>query len=129
VIPTAAPTINPISTALKNLALAASNDITVLQQLRAANLLLTALVTSLMAANKKLADALAKNKGIALLTVAPTTGRRCLTDKHFPGNYCWTHSHWVNQNHMSATCEKKSAGHKDNAASANIMGSSNVDKR
>jgi hypothetical protein len=72
VIPTVAPTINHISAALKNLALAALNNTTVLQQLTAANLLLAALVTSLMAANKKLAEALARNKGVALLAVAPT---------------------------------------------------------
>jgi hypothetical protein len=59
VIPTAAPTIDCIGKALENLVLAALNDTTVLQQLTAANLALTALVTLLMAANKKLVDALA----------------------------------------------------------------------
>jgi hypothetical protein len=59
VIPMAAPTINRIGAALKNLALAASNDTIVLQQLTTATLSLVALVTLLMAANKKLADALA----------------------------------------------------------------------
>jgi hypothetical protein len=57
VIPTATPTIDRIGKALENLALAASNDTTVLQQLTATNLTLTALVTSLMAVNKNLADA------------------------------------------------------------------------
>ncbi len=61
VIPVSAPTINPISAALKNLALAVSNDTTVLQQLTATNLSLMALVTLLMMANKKLADTLARN--------------------------------------------------------------------
>ncbi len=61
VIPTAAPTIDRIGVALENLALAALNDTTILQQLMAANLALTASVTLLMAANKKLADALARN--------------------------------------------------------------------
>ena len=87
-IPTATPTINHISAALKNLALLALNDTTELQQLTAANLLLTALVTLLTAANKKLADALAQNKGGVLPVVAPTMGRGCLTNKPFPGNYC-----------------------------------------
>jgi hypothetical protein len=59
VIPTAAPTIDCIGKALKILVLADSNDTTVLQQLTAANLALTATVTLLTAANKKLADALA----------------------------------------------------------------------
>jgi hypothetical protein len=71
VIPTAAPTIDRIGEALENLALAALNDTTVLEQLTAANLALTALVTSLTVANNKLADALACNKrGIAPATLA-----------------------------------------------------------
>ncbi len=88
VIPMAAPTINCIGAALENLALA-SNDTTVLHQLTAANLSLTALVTLLTAANKKLADALAQNKGLALPMAAPTMGRAS-TNKPFRGNYCWT---------------------------------------
>jgi hypothetical protein len=128
VIPTAAPTINRIGAALKNLALEALNDTTVLQQLTSANLALTASVTLLTAANKKLADALARNKGSAVPALAPTMGRRRMTNKPFPGNYCWTHGHRVNQNHSSATCGNKAAGHKDNATSTNMMGSSVTDK-
>jgi hypothetical protein len=128
VIPTGAPTIDRIGVALKTLALAALNDTTVLQQLMAANLALTASVTLLMAANKKLADALAQNKGGVLPAAAPTTGRGCLTNKPFPGNYSWTHGHWVNQNHTSATCKNKAVGHKANAMSANMMGGSDTDK-
>jgi hypothetical protein len=77
VIPTAAPTIDRISKALENLTLAALNDTTILQQLMAANLALTASVTLPMAANKKLADALAQNKGGAMPEVAPATGKGC----------------------------------------------------
>jgi hypothetical protein len=128
VIPTAAPTIDRINTALKNLALVASNDTTILQQLTAANLALTASVTLLMAANKKLADTLAQNKGGAAPMVALAMGKGFLTNKPFPGNYFWTHSHWVNQNHTSVTCGNKAAGHKDNAMSANTMGGNEVDK-
>jgi hypothetical protein len=109
VIPTAAPTINRISAALKNLALAASYDTTVLQKLMATNLSLTASVTLLTTVNKKLVDALAQNKGGTLPVAAPTTGRGCLTNKPFPENYCWTHGHLVNQNHTSATCGNKAA--------------------
>jgi hypothetical protein len=47
-----APTIHLIGVALKKLALAASNDTTVLQQLGAANLSLTPLVTVLKTINK-----------------------------------------------------------------------------
>jgi hypothetical protein len=128
VIPTAAPIIDCIGAALKNLALAASNDTTILQQLTAANLALMASVTLLTAANKKLADVLAWNKGGVAPAATPATGKGCLTNKPFPGNYCWTHGHWVSQNHTSATCKNKAAGHKDKATSANRMGDSEVDK-
>ncbi len=55
----AQPTINQLKLALDNLALAATNNLAMLQQLTAANLTLTATVTTLTAANKKLADAAA----------------------------------------------------------------------
>jgi hypothetical protein len=128
VIPTAAPTMDCIGKALENLVLATSNDTTVLQQLTAANLALTASVTLLMAANKKLADALAQNKGgvMPAAASAPALGKG--HNKPFPGNYCWTHVHKVSQNHTSATCGHKAAGHKDNAMSANMMGGSKADK-
>jgi hypothetical protein len=71
VIPTAAPNTDRIGKALENLALAASNDSTLLQQLTAANLALTALVTLLMVANKKLTDALACSKSGAMPAAAP----------------------------------------------------------
>ncbi len=127
-IPTAAPTIDSIGEALENLALAASNNTIVLQQLTAANLALIASVTLLTAANRNLTDALAQNKGGAMLAATQATGKGCLTNKPFPGNYWWTHSHKVNQNHMSATCGHKTAGHKDNVMSANMMGGSEADK-
>jgi hypothetical protein len=104
------------------------NDTTILQQLTAANLALTASVTSLIATNKKLVDALAWNKGGVAPSAAPATGKGCLTNKLFPGNYCWTHRHWVNQNHMSATCRNKAAGHKDKVMSTTTIGSSEADK-
>jgi hypothetical protein len=88
VIPTAAPTINRIGTALENLVLVVLNDTTVFQQLTAANLALTASVTSLTAANKKLADALAQNKGGAARHGAgggTGYGERLLDEQAFPG--------------------------------------------
>ncbi len=60
VIPTAAPTMDRVSKALVNLGFAALHDTTVHQQLTAANLALTALVTLLMADNKKLTDKFAQ---------------------------------------------------------------------
>jgi hypothetical protein len=133
-IPTAAPTIDGIGKeALENLALAASNDTTVLQQLTVANLALTALVTLLTAANKKLADALARNKGgtalatLATLALTPTPPIPCLVTRAFPGNYCWTHGHRVNCTHTSATCTHRALGHKEEATTTNMMGGSEAD--
>ncbi len=135
VIPTAAPTMDRISKALQNLALAALNDTTVLQQLTAANLALTALVTLLTTANKKLADVLVHNKGGAMLpaaaatlVVAPAPVMGCSSNRPFPGNYCWNHGHRVNQTHTSASCTCKAEGHKNNATTANMMGGSKWDK-
>jgi hypothetical protein len=117
VIPTAVPTMDRIGKALENLALAALNDTTILQQLTAANLVLTALVTSLTVANTKLADLLAYNKGgVAPATpvtpaAAPAPPKARSATRAFPGNYCWTHGHRVNQTHTSATCTCKVLGH------------------
>jgi hypothetical protein len=127
---TPAPTssIDRIGMALNNLALAALNDTTVLQQLTATNLALMASVTSLTTANKKLAEVLAK-KGVAMPAKVMGTGGARSTNKPFPCNYCWTHGHWVSQHHTSTTCRNKAVGHKDKAMSANIMGGSDTNKR
>jgi hypothetical protein len=74
VIPAAAPAFGCLKTALDNLALAATKDTAVLQQLIAANLALTATITLLTATNKKLVDAATHRGG----TPAATPGR------------CWT---------------------------------------
>ena len=60
--------IGQLETALDNLALAATNDTAVLQQLTLANLALTATIGTLTATNKKLVDAAARAKG------TPTVG-------------------------------------------------------
>ena len=60
VLPAPPVSIDRLGTALDNLALAAANDTTVLQQLTAANLALTTSNATLTAANKKLSEALAK---------------------------------------------------------------------
>jgi hypothetical protein len=94
VLPTPAATIDRLGTVLNNLALAAANDTTVLQQLTASNLAVTTLVTMLTAANKKLAEALAKAKLTSPPAVTPGTPRPAWsTNTPFPGNYCWTHGH------------------------------------
>jgi hypothetical protein len=142
VIPAAAPAIRRLKTALDNLALAATNNTTVLQQLIAANLALTATITLLTANNKKLVDAATCRGG----TPAATPGRGGTqaatqaatpaanpagihaTKKPCPGNYCCTHGHHVSKHHTSATCANKDPGHRDNATASNIFGGSNKDK-
>ena len=125
VLPTPAVTIDRLGTALDNLALAAANDTTVLQQLTAANLALSTSNASLTAANKKFSEALAKVPG-AHASGTPRLPRPVNKPKH--GNYCWTHGHRVSENHTSATCGSKAAGHKDAATASNTMGGSDADK-
>jgi hypothetical protein len=135
VIPTAAPTMDRIGKALKNLALAALKDTTVLQELTAANLVPTALVTSLTVATKKLGDVLAHTKGgsapatLATPAAAQAPPKACLVTRPFTGNYCLTHGHKVNQTYTSATCTCRAPGHKEDVTSANTMGGSEADKR
>ena len=125
VITPLAATIDQIGKALDNLALAAPNDTTILQQLTASNLALTTANAALTAANKKLLEALAK-KTPATMPSTPATPQP--SNKPFPGNYCWTHGHRVTQFHTSATCGNKAAGHKDMATVVNTMGGSNANK-
>jgi hypothetical protein len=116
--------IDRLGTALNNLALAAANNTTVLQQLTSANLALTTTNAALTAANKKLLEALAK-----LQATRPTTpGPPSTSNKPFPGNYCWTHGHRVSQMHTSATCGGKAAGHQDLVMTSNTMGGSEKNK-
>ncbi len=94
VTPAPAATIDRLGTALDNLALAAANDTTVLQQLTASNLGLCSLVTTLTATNKKLVEALAKAKSTSPLAATPGAPKPVWsTYTPFPGNYCWTHGH------------------------------------
>jgi hypothetical protein len=126
VLPETAPSIDRLESSLDNLALAATNNTAVLQQLTAANLALTATFTALMAINKKLVETAARGKPLG-----PPTGPSnpaCAPNLPFPGNYCWTHGNRVSQHHMSATCSCKVLGHKDDVTAANTMGGSEKDK-
>ena len=129
VLPTDPPaTINRLEVALDNLALAATNDAAMLQQLTTANLALTNTVTALTATNKKLVDAAATR---VPATPPATGGRRpgsTTTNKPFKGNYCWTHGHKVSKAHTSATCLFPAAGHRKDATLANTYGGLEKDK-
>jgi hypothetical protein len=128
VLPAAAPAIGQLESALNNLALAAMKDTAILQQLTAANLALTALVTLLTMTNKKLVDG-ATRKGKPAVTPAVTlAGGGRATRNPFPGNYCWTHRHHISKDHMSASCTHKTTGHRDNATAAKTFGGSDKDK-
>jgi hypothetical protein len=111
------------------LALAAVNNTIVLQQFMVSNLLLSSLVITLTAANKNLADAIAKVKSTSPLAATPGAPKPVRsTNMPFPGNYYWTHGHQCSQHPTGATCGNKAAGHKDNATAANTMGGSKANK-
>ncbi len=129
VLPAAAPAIKRLETALDNLALAATNNAAVLQQLTAANLALTATIGTLTATNKKLVDAAARAKRSPAVTPAVTTaGLGRSTKNPQPGNYCWTHGHCCSKGHTSASCTNKAPGHRDDATAANTFGGSDKHK-
>jgi hypothetical protein len=112
VLPTDPPaTFDCLEVALDNLALTATNDAAVLQQLMAANLALTNTVAALTTTNKNLVDAAATQ----VPATPPATGSSwpgsTTTHKPFKGNYCWTHYHKVSKAHTSATCRFPAAGH------------------
>ena len=130
---TVTPAIDGLEKALDNLALAATNDTAILQQLTAANLLLTATIATLMATNKKLVEAertrgtpTAGNPASGAPTAKPAVGKSVNTPH--PGNYCWTHGHRVNSGHTSASCTRKAKGHCDEATTDNTLGGSEKDK-
>ena len=130
----AAPTNGGLEKALDNLALAATNNAAVLQQLTAANLALTATIATLTATNKKLVEA-GQSKGTpaagtpAAGTPAgtPAGGGKATKAPH-PGNYCWTHNHHISRDHTSATCAHKATGHRNEATAANTLGGNERDK-
>ncbi len=117
-------TIGFLEIALDNLALAATNDTAVLQQLTAANLALTNSVAALTTTNKKLVEAAAKR----VLGTPQGTGKTSGKRKPFPGNYCWTHGYKCSKGHTSATCLFPATGHRKDATLANIFGGSVKDK-
>jgi hypothetical protein len=129
VLPAAALAIGRLETALDNLALAATNNSVVFQQLTTANLALTATVRTLIATNKKLVDAAARAKGTTAATPAATpVGLGRSTKNPQPGNYCWTQGHRCSKGHMSASCTNKAPGHCDNATTSNTFGGSDKHK-
>ena len=129
VLPAAALAIRRLETALDNLAIAATNNAVVLQQLTAANLALAATIGTLPATNKKLVNAAARAKGTPAATPAVTpAGLGRSTKNPQPGNYCWMHGHCCSKGHTSASCTNKASGHHDDATAANTFGGSDKHK-
>jgi hypothetical protein len=128
VLPTDPPAmLNRLKIALDNLVLAATNDSAVLQQLTAANLVLTNSVAALTATNKKLVEAAATWVPATPMGTGWLPGSGA-PNKPFKGNYCWTHGHKCSKLHMSATCLYPTAGHRKDATLANTFGGSVKDK-
>ena len=119
--------IGQLGKALNNLVLAATNNTTVLQQLTAANLALTATVAMLTTTNKKLVDAAAA-MACPKMTRAGTQPEYLLAKVPFPSNYCWMHGHRCSKDHMSETCKYKAAGHHNTATALNTLGGTDRDK-
>ena len=129
-----------LAAALDNLALEASMDLVILQQLTAANLALTLATAVLTATNKALVDLATKTRAAAnaggtgatnaVGTGATTagTGRGREKPKPIPNSYCWTHGHKVYGNHLIATCTTKADGHHVEATYNNTMGGSKKNK-
>ena len=120
-------TLNRLEIALDNLALAATNNTAVLQQLTVANLTLTNSVAELTATNKKLVDAAATPVSATPLGMGWLLGSG-VANKPFKGNYCWTHGYKCSKSHTSATCLYPAAGHRKDATLLNIFGGSEKDK-
>jgi hypothetical protein len=127
-LPAPAATIDRLGTALVNLALAAVNDTTVLQQLTAANLALTTSNATLTAINKKLSEAVAAMGPAPAVTLGTTPGIQRPAEKPKPGNYCWLHCHRCSENHTSVICGSRAPGHQVTATASNTMGGSEKDK-
>jgi hypothetical protein len=126
ILPEMAPTFGRLKMALNNLALVATKDTAILQQLAAANLALTATVTKLTATNKKLVDEV-KRGGDSGSDSNKSGERGTGHADPFMAN-CWMHGHYCNKHHTSATCSNKAVGHCDDATALNTMSSSTRDK-
>ena len=118
-----------ITDALDHLAMATSNDRTIIEALTASNAKLTA-------TNEKLAADL--QQAITLLQQLVTSDEqreqlRCqkvseYNMKFAVDGYCWSHGYKVTPNHTSKTCSARKPGHKEAATRANTMGGSQLNK-
>ena len=118
-----------LTDALDHLAMATSNDRTILDRLTKTN-------AELSAANAKLTTDLAQ--AITLLNQLVTNDEkreqlRCQKVNEYNmrfavDGYCWSHGYKVTPNHTSKTCTDRKPGHKEAATRANTMGGSQLNK-
>ena len=111
---------------LDNLALAATSDKTAVQHLTVANLALTTSVSTLMAANKKLTNTVAR------FNLPPNLrsgggGRGGNSDQRPTsttvwGNYCWSHEYKVSHNSKTCGLTGRKPGHDELATVADTKG-------
>jgi hypothetical protein len=124
IILTEAPQLNDaITGALDNLALAATRDKTIIQQLMEANLLLTQTVTTLTAANNKLMEKIGR--------MAPNAPGGATNTTSLPliwGQYYWTHGYKVNHTSKSCFARGQKPNHKETAAIGDTQGGSSANK-
>ena len=90
-----------------------------------ANLALMGSVVTLTVANKKLADVLAKAKGVTTPAVMSGPGAGHSTNTPFLVNYCWLLDPWPLD---QPACDNKVLGLKDSATAANTICGSKNDK-
>lgn len=119
-----------ITDALDHLALATSNDRSIIEKLTTTN-------AELVSNNAKLTADLAQ--AIALLNQLVSNDEkreqiRCQKVNEYnmkfdPTGYCWSHGYKVTSSHNSKTCTDRKPGHQEAATRANTMGGSQFNKR
>lgn len=125
-----------ITSALDNLALAATSDRDSVALLTASIKTLTEQLKQALATNATLVSQLGSGTTTAAPTTSttPNTGGRRKFDRVAweasldPTGYCWTHGYRVTVGHTSEKCKGKLGGHKDNATRANNLNGSQKGK-
>ena len=122
-----------ITSALDNLALAATSDRDSVALLTSAVKTLTEQLKQALATNATLASQISKTSTPATPN-RPTPNRRPIFDHAIfeanldPMGYCWTHGYRVTHGHNSAHCFGKIDGHRNTATRNNNMGGSQKGK-
>jgi len=129
-----------ITTALDNLALAATQDRDIVQQLTITNQKLVATNQSLteqlcqaLLTNDKLVSKLGGTTPVISNTTKTTRGRQPFNQAEWelnldPNGYCWSHGYRVLMGHNSANCKGKMGGHQAAATRSNTLGGSDKGK-